>query len=261
MNLSINPACGNALALVAERYGTTRQQIVELAPLLFFIAAEQSLKERQDRARSLREAVMTIQNLKGHVPFVTPNFEPALQFEEEAIQKHDVFGSWMHLDLEARREDQDEILDSIEPGWESIGEYDVPFFDFLARELAKISESASRTGAVKFRSDGSPAYWICSEEAFAFVGGDHLAAAALIGGHVDIQAMPKRLRKAGWAWGRYSSDELHELKPEYLRTLPAQRANWVRTELVNNYGSDILDSLAPEQNQPRAEGPDAGAGS
>src|ERR1700722_13427626 len=35
MNLNVDSACRNALALVAYRYGVTRQQIVEAAPLLF----------------------------------------------------------------------------------------------------------------------------------------------------------------------------------------------------------------------------------
>src|ERR1700686_5626700 len=34
MNLSVDTACRNALSLVARRYGVTRQQIVEAAPLL-----------------------------------------------------------------------------------------------------------------------------------------------------------------------------------------------------------------------------------
>jgi hypothetical protein len=45
MNLSVDAACRNALNLVAHRYQVTRQQIVEAAPLLFFIIAEQCLKE------------------------------------------------------------------------------------------------------------------------------------------------------------------------------------------------------------------------
>jgi transcriptional regulator with XRE-family HTH domain len=57
MNLSINTACRNALSLVAMRYGVSRQQIVEAAPLLFVVAAESSLRERRELLAAVRDKV------------------------------------------------------------------------------------------------------------------------------------------------------------------------------------------------------------
>ena len=47
---------GTRLSLVQGRYGVSREQIVEIAPLLFFLVAEQSLQGRRQRVADLLES-------------------------------------------------------------------------------------------------------------------------------------------------------------------------------------------------------------
>ena len=94
MNLSVDTACRNALNLVALRYGVTRQQIVEAAPLLFYIVAEQSLKQRRECLRRLEDAADTLVALRpAHLLPHWPLNEEVLGSEEDSIEHRDLFGS------------------------------------------------------------------------------------------------------------------------------------------------------------------------
>src|SRR5271166_3313902 len=68
MKLRIETAARNALTLVAHRYRISRESIVEIAPLLFFIAAEQSLKERQSRIADVRASANALFHLYYGIP-------------------------------------------------------------------------------------------------------------------------------------------------------------------------------------------------
>ena len=58
----------NALALVAKRYGVGRRTIIEVAPLLFYIAAEQSLSRRRQRLEEIRNAADFLNHLQSKIP-------------------------------------------------------------------------------------------------------------------------------------------------------------------------------------------------
>ena len=64
----------NALTLVAKRYGVSRRTIIELAPLLFYTVAEQSLRNRRNRLKEIREAADTLYHLQRNVPHVPPHW-------------------------------------------------------------------------------------------------------------------------------------------------------------------------------------------
>ena len=53
MKLDLSNVARNAFTLVAARYDITEEDIAEVAPLLFFIAAEQCLQERRKRIAEL----------------------------------------------------------------------------------------------------------------------------------------------------------------------------------------------------------------
>src|SRR5258708_1711172 len=155
MNLSIDPACRNALALVAQRYRVRRQQIVEAAPLLFFIAAEQSLQQRRNRLRELRGAAdALVAATPPHLPPHWPVDDTALEAEEQSIGARDLFGTMVG---------------------ETAGEPDSwnrdeenPFAAFLNAALSGIDQSME---PVEF-SEWWPIYKICPDDAPALVGDD-----------------------------------------------------------------------------------------
>ena len=57
LSMRIDTSADNALTLVSRRYGFPRDRIVELAPLLFVIAAERSLERRRNHVTAVREAL------------------------------------------------------------------------------------------------------------------------------------------------------------------------------------------------------------
>ena len=85
--------------LVSRRYGVSREELVENAPLLFTVLAEDSLRWRNERVRKTRELFKTLQDLEGlfgvEVPYAVDEegLEPAnLGHELESIARNDVFG-------------------------------------------------------------------------------------------------------------------------------------------------------------------------
>jgi transcriptional regulator with XRE-family HTH domain len=242
MNIAIDPACRNALALVADRYQVSRQQIVELAPLLFFIAAEQSLKLRQDELRAQREDINRIANRQTHLPVsdVDPSLEEILNVEEDSIKSRDLLGSKIY-DW-AMQTDLDSEIEWEEKGWPSrnfryltlLEECDNPFSLFLTKTLSAVSEPASGTPVVEITTYGPTKYQVCSEEALTFVGGNALAAASILGGFAAIHDMPSNLQQS-------SAD-------------PSERANWTLAELSEKYGGDFLVKMGSGQESKPGKG-------
>lgn len=106
----------NSLYLVAERYCIRPDDVLALAPLLFFIVAERSLIERQRRLEGIRATLDGAKEqvrrsacyLGDIVDACHSSAEKLLLLEKESIEKRDVFGQLL------------------ENGW-----WDGPFVDFV----------------------------------------------------------------------------------------------------------------------------------
>src|SRR5262249_48952919 len=114
IKLRIDSAARNSLTLVARRYRVKRECIIEAAPLLFLIAAEQSLHIRQKRTAEVHEAASSLiglQLLMRHMPLPSAAVdEVALYAEEQSIKARDLFGavveeepdlSWSHSEYDS----------------------------------------------------------------------------------------------------------------------------------------------------------------
>lgn len=204
-NVRISDAVRNALGLVARRYGIPSAQIVEAAPLLFFLAAERSLQRRQ---RALDGALQVMKDLWAAgqtLPHLPPGvFDPTthgeLDAEQKSIKARDLFGKQV-----------DEAAFYDRPGYDP--DRHNPFVSFLRRELSELTQEAGadaeHDAEVTFWSDSSwPSYRICREEAKSIVGDDELAIDAILDGTAPLNEMPKELRvapqeeRAKWAKGR-----------------------------------------------------------
>jgi transcriptional regulator with XRE-family HTH domain len=201
VKLPMGTSLRNALALVARRYRVGRRFIVELAPLLFYIAAEQSLAVRQKRLEDIREAAKSLENLQTrtpHLPSLYPVDEEALRVEEKSIKAQDLFGQSFaeagHDSFGRRSESYDE-------------EEENPLAAFLSEALEKTRGPNDGNEPVRCPpSWGSPSYWICYDEAAELVGGDEQAAGAILSGHAALHEMPKGSpeQRAAWARSRLS---------------------------------------------------------
>jgi len=191
MNLSVDMACRNALNLVALRYRITRQQVVEAAPLLFFIVAEKSLQERGKRLDALRASADAVYDAyPWHLPKAASVDEEILDNECRSIEARDLFGSIV----------TDNVGEHYAKDWDE-GERN-PFAVFLKAALRDVSDTATFE---RWEHRWSPEYAVCVEEAETIVGSDKDAADAILCGRVALHDMPKGVRKS----------------------LPAERAKWV----------------------------------
>jgi transcriptional regulator with XRE-family HTH domain len=192
----------NALTLVAKRYGVSRRTIIELAPLLFYTVAEQSLRNRRNRLKEIREAADTLYHLQRNVPHVPPHWpvdEGALRLEHASIEARDLFGRKFEEASHPFLNDYVELYNEAESN---------PLAAFLNETL-----SAARSpqhpdeeyGPVQCALSGELSYGICHDEAAEIVGGDEEAAIAIVHGRIALHEMPKGT--------------------------PAERAEWVRNKL------------------------------
>jgi len=223
MKLRIEAAARNALTLVAHRYRISRESIIEIAPLLFFIAAEQSLEERQTRIADVRSSADALFDLYRGIPHLPPEWpidDGAVSSEERSIKARDLFGNKVLEDAQQFLSEFDDDFDE--------GEHN-PFVRFLRDRLSKIDTSAELAQSVRWTPGLWPHYRICTEEAASVVGNDTAAARAILSGAAALHEMPKGS--------------------------PEQRAEWARAEYDRKYGD--LEDLLGKFLTPRAAGTQA----
>ncbi len=188
MKLRIESAARNALTLVARRYEVRREAIVEIAPLLFFIAAEQCFHERQKRLADVRasaDALFHLQSGIHHLPPYYPD-EIAFRSEEQSIKARDLFGREVTGDLDADYKEAEQN----------------PFAAFLRDSLARVSKSPELVEWTSWAPGLSPSYAICWDEAAELVGGDEDAALAILDGWASLHEMPKGTPEQRAEWAR-----------------------------------------------------------
>jgi transcriptional regulator with XRE-family HTH domain len=223
MKLRIESAARNALTLAALRYGISRESIIEIAPLLFFIFAEQSLQQRQKCIGELRASADALFDLlRGirHLPKYFIIDEDAVCSEEGSIEARDLFGEKVLEDAGQFRGSLGADFDDAEHN---------PFVTFLRDSLSRVSNSPKMAESVRWPPGLWPSYEICTEEAARIVGNDAKAARAILCGAAALHEMPKGSQQ--------------------------QRADWAQAELDRKFGDfdDLLgDSAAPSSDDAQA---------
>jgi transcriptional regulator with XRE-family HTH domain len=188
LKVDIDYAARNALTLVAHRYGVSEENIVQVAPLLFYIAAEQNLKDRGRRVTELRAAAKTLSDIQAgisHFPQRAPVDETLISKEEKAIKDLDLIG-------ESFFDEQGQFLEDSNIYAEDV---QCPFTAFLRNSLATASGRQENLDAVSWGPEsgmnGIPVYEICKEEAAQLVGGDEIATDAILSGFFLLDGLPK----------------------------------------------------------------------
>lgn len=176
----LDTACRNVLALVARRYGVTRQQIVEIAPLLFAVMAEQSLAERRNQLQAIKDALGDIENsapqhLRNWLRAPSDSDDQELlESEERSIEGHDLFAARVG-------------------GWDEHHSKDNPFARFLHEKLSETG--LPHGGTVRWDEDESPRYMIGIDELVELLGKDKDACLLVLNGKVALAEMPGDTRK------------------------------------------------------------------
>ncbi len=193
LNVRVAAEVRNALALVGLRYGVTPLDVIEFAPLLFHLAACESLKERTERLSALRAAHDAVSDFSGRFKHLTERMlndwqaAEVEELEERSIAKRDLRGSSIddaNPITEARPMDYDEDEAN-------------PFIVHLRERLSAVQRDGSSDRLEGWYSSIGVRYEICREEALEWFGGDEEAADDLIMGRFSITEIPKEVRAAG----------------------------------------------------------------
>jgi transcriptional regulator with XRE-family HTH domain len=199
MKVRMEIGARNALTLVAYRYGVPREVIIEAAPLLFYIAAEQCLQQRQERITELRasaHALFDLQRAIRHLPAYWPIDNAAVGSEEKSIRAQDLFGTKV-------MEDAQQFMNEFDEDYEEADNN--PFVSFLRDTLSRISNATDQAASVSC-SPSSCRYRICAAEAADFVGSDPQAITAILLGVVALHELPNCSPEDRGEWAKAEFD-------------------------------------------------------
>lgn len=149
--VSIGRAARASLQLVAERFNVRPREVVDLAPLLFLILAEQSLLERERRLQEIYAAMQKADeqllancaHLGGIITARSPSVDNQLYEEQESLSKRDVFGRAIKYEF-----------------WEE--GHEGPFVHFI-RDLTKDLPKGAVTDVDSFDGDMIESYRIADD--------------------------------------------------------------------------------------------------
>lgn len=189
----------NAMSLVAKRYGIGVAEIVEFAPFLFHLVAEESLSVRRERLSRLADAWQSVSEIGSEYSHINQRIgydckaEEMAHVEERSIGNNDIRGSFF--------ESQEDIHDILPDDYDD--EIDNPFVKFLRGKLATIEQNWKPLGTLEdWSRRGSPTYTICRADALEYFGGDEDIASDVLSGSVALHELPKELRAADQLMGR-----------------------------------------------------------
>ena len=199
VGLRVSPKLRLAYDLVRLRYGPTRKQIVELAPLLFVLLAEGSLAWRKKRVGEVDELVHRLHELGKDsqlyfAKYVEDVCEAPVEVEKTSIRSADVLGDTVRgEDYLYQRFTEDDLYGV------------VPFADYLCN----LAEDMGIEGIVDFCPNdfdatvgydtiwGAEPYQVCRDRLAELTGGSKYARWALLYGDVQLSNVPQDLLEPG----------------------------------------------------------------
>lgn len=194
LNVRVSHEARNALSLVGLRYGMRPSDIIEFAPLLFYVVAEESLKARAANLKALAEARSQIGALSDQFPHITERMthdwpgEDLEMLEDRSIRARDLRGTII---------DEDNSGSDPRPIQYEDGEHN-PLLDHLRRRLAAVQSPDEPGAELESWYEGwTPRYLICKQQARDFFGGDEEAADDVLNGMVGLHELPREMRGAG----------------------------------------------------------------
>lgn len=190
--VELSQAARNAAVLAARRYRVPEALIVELAPLLFVLAAEESLGRRRavlaDLETALAKAAEAGEDMP-HLAGIGEAAEPvraAVAAEERSVSERDLFAQ----DVDA------DTLTALGDGGGDPG-VDNPLAIFLAERARRASIGAPHLASVTRVTPSGATVALCGSEALEAAMGDTALAEAILDGRIPLADMPR----ASWQDG------------------------------------------------------------
>jgi len=208
INVRVDGAVRNAFSLAALRYRIRPARMIELAPLLFVLAAEHSLERRRAKLRAVEEAFDRAEDAAACFPHLPKTIAPALELgdairaERDSIARRDLLAETLDDHLYQLCGTQKDDYDP---------EQDNPF-------VANLKEEATEPdiAAITCFSSARVDFEVCRGDALKLVGGDERLAAGILEGWAPLHEMPNDLQKGfisaeapeePFAWLRAKADE------------------------------------------------------
>ncbi len=173
------------LELIQRVYRVSAEQVMNMAPFLFVLMAEGSLKWRREMVQDIYDTLHKYKNA-NHLSFAhTRNnwgadFHMFLDFEDDSISSRDIFGESLQ---------DNEIVHGVDTSFRT--ENGNPFSDYLCKLAKEISEDFlevySRYG------DELPSYELLRGEMEKVCRGNHLCREAIRWGDFSIKDIPEDL--------------------------------------------------------------------
>jgi transcriptional regulator with XRE-family HTH domain len=192
LNLRVSDRARNALSLTAARYKVSLSQIVEIAPLLFCWAAEQSLQQRQKVIDDIKQKNVDLASVEqSHLHptgFMFHNRSEAIfDAEQKSVNANDIFAKLVDGNSYESYlpDDYDEAKNN-------------PFANYLRKLTVNLKDANVLEGCEIFEEwdpDGSPNYSVCQSTALIYVANDTEAAERILEGYVPLHKIPKELRE------------------------------------------------------------------
>lgn len=212
-NVRLPTAIRNAYSLVEIRYGIPPARIVELAPIVFLLMAEQSLASRRQRLKEMRDAYAARQALAGQARHLSLNaaydavLDDIFAAEQSSIDQRDLFADAL---LDDRR------LTSVEFYEDYSEDEHNPFAAFL-RSLAAELVALEAPIEIDKVSRAQTEYKLGREHALVLADGNEALAEGILDGSLPLHELPSELRRgdkktARLEWLRQKAAEWHEAR-------------------------------------------------
>lgn len=192
----VSPQLRLAYDLVRHRYGPSRRELIELAPLLFTLLAEGCLDWRRQCLEKMKEAKEEMDKLGKLGPLYFANYLARVDhgrwLEQVSIDSADLLGDSIRKDDQAWFYFSEDDLDAI-----------TPFSEYL-RKLAEELKDKEAVGFFPDKSDatvgldsiwGAEPYQVCGSLLDELCGGSKRARWALTCGDVQLAKIPPGLLK------------------------------------------------------------------
>ncbi len=193
-NVEVSQAARNATVLAARRYHVPEALIAELAPLLFVLAAEESLGRRRAMLAELETALAKAAEAGEDMPHLagigdtTDPVRGAVAAEERSVSARDLFAENLDPDMLACMGDSGGDTGA-----------DNPLAVFLAERARRTSIGAPGLAAVARVTPTGMAATLCRAEADEAAGGDAVLTEAILDGRIALGEMPRGLWQDGSA--------------------------------------------------------------
>ncbi len=187
LNIRIDGSIRNAFSLVALHYGIPLSRIVDVAPLLFVLAAEKSLDQRRQRLDDLTEALAKADSIGNNFPHLAESVAPGYFANESLVAERRSIDAG---DILAKRIDDSDHLFLGEGRLK--GDYDPELDNPFVSSLRDAAADRIKAKIDAFSRD-EVAFKICGADAVKLAGGDGTLAMSILNGWVLVHEIPREL--------------------------------------------------------------------